>query len=74
VGGPLWPSPRGCYCHHRILGFLFSGELSAIIGNDRVRDPKTKNDVLDEIHGLLRADFCEGLHLGPLSKFIDHDE
>jgi hypothetical protein len=36
---------------------FFSGELSDIIGNDRVRDPKMKNDVLDEIYGLLGANF-----------------
>jgi hypothetical protein len=29
---------------------FFFGELSTIVGNDRVRDPKTKNDVLDKVH------------------------
>jgi hypothetical protein len=33
-----------------------------------------KNDVLDEIHGFLRADFSQGLRLNPLSKFVDRDE
>jgi hypothetical protein len=53
---------------------FFSGELSAVVGNDRVRNPEMKNDVLDEIHDLLRANFSQGLRLDPLSKFIDHDE
>jgi hypothetical protein len=33
-----------------------------------------ENDVLDEIHSLLGADFSQGLCLDPLSKFIHHDE
>jgi hypothetical protein len=33
-----------------------------------------ENDVLDEIHDLLGADFSQGLRLDPLSKFIDRDE
>jgi hypothetical protein len=53
---------------------FFSEELSVIVGNDRVRNPKTKNHVLDEIHGMLGADFSQGLRLDPLSKFIDRDE
>jgi hypothetical protein len=32
-----------------------SGEPSAIIGNDRFRYVETKNDILDEIHGLSRT-------------------
>jgi hypothetical protein len=32
---------------------FFSSELSDVDGNDRVRDLKTKNDVLDRIHCLL---------------------
>jgi hypothetical protein len=50
----------------------FSGELSPVVINDRIRDPKTKNDVPDEIYGLLGADFCQRLRLDPLSKFINH--
>jgi hypothetical protein len=53
---------------------FFSGELSVVVSNDRVRDPKTKNDVLDEIYGLLGANFSHGLHLDPLSKLIDRDK
>jgi hypothetical protein len=53
--------------------FLF-GELSVVVDDDRVRNPKTENDVLDEIHGLLGADFSQGLRLDPLSKFTDCNE
>jgi hypothetical protein len=34
---------------------LFTGELSAVVDDDGVRDPETENDVLDEIHTLLGA-------------------
>jgi hypothetical protein len=53
---------------------FFLIELSAIVGEDRVRDPKMKNDILDEIYGLLGANFSQGSHLNPLSKFDGHDE
>jgi hypothetical protein len=53
---------------------FFSDELSAVVDNDRVRNPKMENDVLDKIHGLLGADFSQGLCLDPLSKFINRDE
>jgi hypothetical protein len=33
---------------------LLSGELSAVIGNDRIRYLKMEDDILDEIHHLLR--------------------
>jgi hypothetical protein len=41
----------------------FSGELSAIVGDDGVRDPEEQNDILDEIYSLLGANFCKGLCL-----------
>jgi hypothetical protein len=53
---------------------FFSGELSAVVGDDRVRDPEMENDVLYEIHGLLGANFSQGIHLDPLSKFINRNE
>jgi hypothetical protein len=53
---------------------FFSGELSVVVSNDRVRNPKIENDVLDEIHGMFGANFSQGLRLDPLSKFIDHNE
>jgi hypothetical protein len=52
----------------------FSGELSAVIDNDGVKDSEAKNEVLDEIYGLLGADFGQGLWLDPLCKFIHGDE
>jgi hypothetical protein len=52
---------------------FFSDQLSVVVGNNRVRNPKTKNHVLNEIHGMLGADFSQGLRLDPLSKFIDRD-
>jgi hypothetical protein len=36
---------------------FFSIELSVVIVNDRVRNPKMENDALDEIHGTLGTDF-----------------
>jgi hypothetical protein len=53
---------------------FFFGELSVVVSDDIVRDPEAENDVLDEIHSLLGANFGQGFHLDPLSKFIDHDE
>jgi hypothetical protein len=53
---------------------FFSCELSAVVGDDRVRDPEMENDVLDEIHGFLEANFGQGLHLDPLSEFVDRDK
>jgi hypothetical protein len=73
MGGQSWPSPCECYCHHKSLG-IFLDELSAVDGNDGIRDPKSKNDVLDEIYGFLVANFDLELHLDPLSKIIDRDE
>jgi hypothetical protein len=32
-------------------------ELSAVVSNDRIRDPKMENGAPDEIYGLLGADF-----------------
>jgi hypothetical protein len=40
---------------------IFPGELSVIIGYDGVGHLETENDVLDEIHRLLRADLHQGL-------------
>jgi hypothetical protein len=36
---------------------FFSGELSAVVSDDRVRNPEIENDVLDEIHGSFGANF-----------------
>jgi hypothetical protein len=52
----------------------FSCELSVMAGNDRIRDPKMKNDVSDEIYDLLGANFGQGLRIDLLSKFINNDK
>jgi hypothetical protein len=67
MGGQSWPSPCECSCHHKSLG-IFLDELSALDGNDGIRDPKSKNDVLDEIYGFLVANFDLELHLDQLVK------
>jgi hypothetical protein len=36
---------------------LLSGELSVVVGNDRIGYLETENDILDEIHGLSGTDF-----------------
>jgi hypothetical protein len=53
---------------------LFPSELSASIVDDGVRDSKTENDVLDEIHYLLGANISQGPRLDPLSQLVDHDK
>jgi hypothetical protein len=52
----------------------FFSELSVIVGNDRVRDTEPKNDIMDEIYGLLGANFGQGLRFDPFSKFVNCDE
>jgi hypothetical protein len=73
TGGRPRPSLHGCYRCYRNPG-IFSCELSAVVSDDRVRDPETENDVLDEIHGFLEANFGQGLHLDPLSEFVNRDK
>jgi hypothetical protein len=48
--------------------------LSAIVGDDGVRDTKTENDVLDEVYGMLGANLSQGLRIDPLSKLVDCDK
>jgi hypothetical protein len=52
---------------------LLVGELGAIVGDDGVGDPKLENNVRDETHHLLGADFGQGPCLDPHSEFIDHN-
>jgi hypothetical protein len=52
----------------------FFSELSVIVGNDRVRDTEAKNDIMDEIYGLLGANFGQVLRFNPFSKFVNCDE
>jgi hypothetical protein len=53
---------------------LLSSELSAVFGNDRIRYPKTEDDILDEIHRLLRADLGQMQCLDPVNKLIYYNE
>jgi hypothetical protein len=53
---------------------FFLDELSVVVGDDGVRDPKMKNDVLDEIYCLHGANLSQGHHLDPLSKLVDRDK
>jgi hypothetical protein len=53
---------------------IFPSELSAVVSDDRVRDPKMENDALDERYCLLGSNLSQGPHLDPLSKIIDCDE
>jgi hypothetical protein len=53
---------------------FFPGELSVVVGDNGVRDPEIENDVLDEIHHLLRANLHQRPCLNPLSKLIDRDK
>jgi hypothetical protein len=41
-------------------------ELGAVVGNDRVGDAETVDDVSEERNGLLRANVDNGLSLDPL--------
>jgi hypothetical protein len=45
---------------------IFPDELGVIVGDDVVRDPKMKNDVLDEIYCLLGANVYLALGELPL--------
>jgi hypothetical protein len=53
---------------------FFSSDLSVIVDDDRVRDLKTENDILDKIHSLLGANFGRGVHLDQLGEFIESNE
>ena len=50
---------------------LFAGELSAVVGDDDVGNPKPVDDVGEEKDGLLRADIRDGSSLDPFGEFVD---
>jgi len=50
---------------------LFAGELSAVVGDDDVGDPKPVDDVREEKDGLLGVDVHDGSSLDPFGEFID---
>jgi hypothetical protein len=45
---------------------LFTSELHAVVGDNRVWDPEAVNDVGEEEHDLLRLDLRDWLSLNPL--------
>ena len=50
---------------------FFAGELSAVVGDDNVGDPKPMDDVSEEKDGLLGADVPDGSSLDPFGEFVD---
>jgi hypothetical protein len=50
---------------------VFPDELSAVVGDDGVRNPKMENDVLDKIYCLVGANLSQRPHLLPLSKLVN---
>jgi hypothetical protein len=53
---------------------LFTSELSAVVCDDTVGDPKAMNDVGEEEHSLLGPDAGDRAGLDPLGEFIDGNE
>jgi hypothetical protein len=53
---------------------LFPSELSVIVGDDGVWDPKIENNVLEKIYFLLAADLRQGPCLDPLSELVNYDK
>jgi len=50
---------------------LFASELSAVVSDDDVGDPKPVDDVGEEKDGLLGADVGDGSSLDPFGEFVD---
>jgi len=50
---------------------LFAGELTAIVSDDDVGNPKPVDDVGEEKDGLFGADVGNGLSLDPFGQFVD---
>ena len=50
---------------------LFAGELSAVVGDDNVGNPKPVDDVGEEKDGLLGADVRDGSSLDLFGEFVD---
>jgi hypothetical protein len=53
---------------------LLSGELSAVVGEDGVRDPKMENNALDKIYCVLGADLNQGPCLDPHRELVNCDK
>ena len=50
---------------------LFAGELSAVVGDDDVRNPKPMNDIGEEKDGLLGADVGDGSSLDLFGELVN---
>jgi len=50
---------------------LFAGELSAVVSDDDVGDPKPVDDVGEEKDGLLGVDVGDGSSLDPFGEFVN---
>ena len=46
-------------------------ELSAVVGDDRVRDPEPEDYVGEEQHNLLGFDLADLSNLDPLGELVD---
>jgi hypothetical protein len=46
-------------------------ELGAIVGDDRIRDPKPEDNINEEQNSLLRLDLADGSSLDPLGELVD---
>ena len=49
---------------------LFAGELSAVVSDDDVGNPKLVDDVGEEKDGLLGADVGDGSSLNPFGELV----
>ena len=50
---------------------LSACELGAVVGDDRIRDPKPEDNVSEEQNSLLILDLADGSSLDPLGEFVD---
>jgi len=50
---------------------FLAGELSAVVSDDDVRNPKPMDDVGEEKNGLLREDVGDGSSLDLFGEFVD---
>jgi hypothetical protein len=53
---------------------FLSYEFHAIVGDDRVRNPKPMANVAEEEHGLLGFDLGDRSHFYPLGELVNSDK
>jgi hypothetical protein len=53
---------------------LPTNELCAIVGDDRIRNPKAVDDIREEQHRLFGLDIGDGASLDPLRELVHGDE